>query len=360
MSKAIIDLIYEASLEPDRWCEVLDRITQSVEASAGFIWAYQNNDMQYYCTDSMLKMTERGISLGWDKAEHNVRATKGKKTQGAIQFRRDIDYLDQEVIDNSPLYTDFLNPEGWGPGAATLIALPNQKQVAIGFENRLHAGPLGECALDKLNALAPHLEAAVRLSSRMGGIRATSMTSAMEAMGIAACAVTEDCSVIAINEPFTKLGAHVFVGAFDKLIISDAVAQKHISIILQQFASGQIRPQSVPARKEGGDAVTMLNAFPMLGDMRDIFTRTVALLVATPNKRRLPQAPEAIANFYGLTRTEARTALELASGLSTNEIATRHDVSVGTARNHVKSALSKTGSRRQSDLVRLINNILPF
>ncbi|WP_042428318.1 helix-turn-helix transcriptional regulator [Comamonas granuli] len=56
----------------------------------------------------------------------------------------------------------------------------------------------------------------------------------------------------------------------------------------------------------------------------------------------------------GLTETEARLALVLASGKSLKHFAQEQGCSWHTARTHVKNALAKTGCRRQTDLVLLV------
>lgn len=59
----------------------------------------------------------------------------------------------------------------------------------------------------------------------------------------------------------------------------------------------------------------------------------------------------------GLSQAEAAAVLKLADGLTPAEIASDRDVSVHTVRNQIKAALSKTGCRRQSDLVRRVEHL---
>ncbi|WP_156510640.1 hypothetical protein [Labrenzia sp. OB1] len=54
---------------------------------------------------------------------------------------------------------------------------------------------------------------------------------------------------------------------------------------------------------------------------------------------------------FGLSQVEAQSALLLADGLTLAEIAQTRQVSIYTVRNQIKSALSKSGCRRQSELV---------
>ena len=60
---------------------------------------------------------------------------------------------------------------------------------------------------------------------------------------------------------------------------------------------------------------------------------------------------------FGLTRSEAEVAVALSAGQIITEIAALRAVSVHTVRNQVKSALSKTNSRRQAELTRLIETL---
>jgi DNA-binding CsgD family transcriptional regulator len=47
-------------------------------------------------------------------------------------------------------------------------------------------------------------------------------------------------------------------------------------------------------------------------------------------------------------------ALKIAEGMTLREIADIRGVSIHTVRNQLKSAMSKTDSRRQADLVRIV------
>ena len=62
---------------------------------------------------------------------------------------------------------------------------------------------------------------------------------------------------------------------------------------------------------------------------------------------------------FGLTHAEAEIALSLAYGLTPREIASKRSVSIHTIRNQLKSAMSKTGSRRQTELVLAVERLRP-
>lgn len=62
----------------------------------------------------------------------------------------------------------------------------------------------------------------------------------------------------------------------------------------------------------------------------------------------------AVADRFGLTRAETEVLEALALGLAVADIATARDVSAVTVRNQIKALFSKTGTRRQAELTRLV------
>jgi DNA-binding CsgD family transcriptional regulator len=63
---------------------------------------------------------------------------------------------------------------------------------------------------------------------------------------------------------------------------------------------------------------------------------------------------EVLARAWGLTRSEVRVATELLQGHSVESTADLLCVSVHTVRTHLKNLFAKTGTCRQTDLVRLL------
>lgn len=61
-----------------------------------------------------------------------------------------------------------------------------------------------------------------------------------------------------------------------------------------------------------------------------------------------------LVELFGLSRTEAKLALALSRGRTLNEAAGEIGITIETARSYSKRIFSKTGTRRQAELVRLI------
>ncbi len=63
---------------------------------------------------------------------------------------------------------------------------------------------------------------------------------------------------------------------------------------------------------------------------------------------------ESLARRYNLTPTEMKVLNALCDGMNPAQIATSFQIGLTTVRTHLKSLFRKTGSRRQADLVRLV------
>jgi DNA-binding CsgD family transcriptional regulator len=79
----------------------------------------------------------------------------------------------------------------------------------------------------------------------------------------------------------------------------------------------------------------------------------VTLFITDPARTYVPSA-EHLRQQFGLTRTESLLAVDILSGEGLGASARRLGVSVETARTHLRHIFTKTGARRQAELVRLL------
>ena len=85
---------------------------------------------------------------------------------------------------------------------------------------------------------------------------------------------------------------------------------------------------------------------------------SVVLRITDPLARAVPD-PAILIDSFDLTPSEAILAAELLCGLSLGEAAAKRGRSIATMRTHLASILAKTGTARQSDLVRLLSQLPP-
>jgi len=78
------------------------------------------------------------------------------------------------------------------------------------------------------------------------------------------------------------------------------------------------------------------------------------LMISIPFRKTQPDRILLLASEFGLSRAEQRVARMLVEGLSPIEVSDKLEISINTVRSHMKKIFRKTGSRRQSDLIRLL------
>lgn len=97
------------------------------------------------------------------------------------------------------------------------------------------------------------------------------------------------------------------------------------------------------------------------GRRRDVvtsFSASVAVFMKDPAEASLMPG-EAFARLYGLTGGELRVLVALAQGMGGKEAADMLGIGEPTVRTHLQHIFSKTGTTRQADLLRLLQNASP-
>jgi DNA-binding CsgD family transcriptional regulator len=115
---------------------------------------------------------------------------------------------------------------------------------------------------------------------------------------------------------------------------------------------------AVPLR-DAGSAVA--HVLPLVrGELRTrLVPQAAAAVFITQPTDATPRDVGAVAASFGLTPAEARMLERLAAGATLKEAADALDISANTAKTHIARILSKTGVSRQTDLIALINRLVP-
>jgi DNA-binding CsgD family transcriptional regulator len=93
---------------------------------------------------------------------------------------------------------------------------------------------------------------------------------------------------------------------------------------------------------------------PFISPLPGSSAQLAALVFVSDSASRPQSRGAALRALYGLTPTEARIADRLLEGMDIRELGSQLGLTVETARFHVKRILSKTGTRRQTELMRMM------
>jgi DNA-binding CsgD family transcriptional regulator len=153
-----------------------------------------------------------------------------------------------------------------------------------------------------------------------------------------------------LGEGLTLAGEHL--SAIDRA--TDRRLQRFVGIALSRY--GAQAPMSVtvprPARLPLVIRTSHLEQLPP-GEGRP---EGLLLLMLDPELWPEPSR-EMLSQAFGLTRAEADVATGVASGRTLSKIAADRGVKIGTVRTHLKTVFSKTHTRGQADLTRVLTRL---
>jgi len=253
-----------------------------------------------------------------------------------------------------PLIAEWGAPAGLHHAAATAIPTPTGDLVVVQVSRRKGQPRFDRESIRRLDAFRPHLARAGLLAARWRLQKLRAAAEALAMIGLPAAILDAGGKVLAANALIEAFTSHLAWLPKDRIAFLDAGANA-----LLQRALGDIRDpaassvRSFPA-KGAAETPVVVHLIPATGRARDLFGGGLAVLTVTP--LAAPSAPDAalIQGLFDLTAAEARVAGGVAEGLSLDQIAARHGVSIGTVRSQIKSVFSKTGLERQAQLAALL------
>jgi DNA-binding CsgD family transcriptional regulator len=283
-------------------------------------------------------------------------------------FRRGVVAVSQQVLNNRELvrtefYNDFLRPQDWFYSCGVLIARDRSTTSEITAIRSLRAGSFTSNEVALFEYLAPHLQCAVRIHNRIAGLESglNAATGVLDRFSTGIIAVDSDAKVILANR-----AADAILERWDGLMSRNglqaasrqetAKLRSAIAAVCAQQESGMRKPETVVQlfRPSGSKPFEVLvSPLPPHSSLRCGGKAAAAVFITDPEEGAALDS-RALHELFGLTPAEIRLCIALVQGKTVEEYAHDAGISSNTARTHVKRIYSKTGVRRQSELVRLL------
>jgi DNA-binding CsgD family transcriptional regulator len=273
-------------------------------------------------------------------------------------FLRELDVYTEDELASDPIYSELLWPAGLGWCAATAIPAPTGDVLFLCLERERARGPVEIAAIERLDALRPHLARGALMSARLQLERAQTAAETLALIGMPALVFDEQGKVLAANSLIEALTDTLRWRARDRIALNDLHADRLFRQAIQTLAiEDRAAARSFAIRAANASAALVAHVIPLRRTARDLIVRCAGVLMISPVT--LPQAPpvELVQSLFDLTAAEARVARHLTAGQTVEEIATSSGVSLNTVRTQVRGVLEKTGSRRQADAIALLGGI---
>lgn len=273
----------------------------------------------------------------------------------------------QSEIKSHPFYQEWLKPAGGFTYAAGLTLFREPKRL-LRFSIDIpesHAELEGRAA-HLLSILSPHLKRAFILNERLSAaaVALQNLTGVLNQIDGACFLLRQNGSVADANfdaVAFLQESSDVRVGANGVLLFSDPAIQLKYSQTLASLRTSRTSDGTFalpPSRVGVQFSVSLLPIVPLSTLAQQAMSGATLLVIRDVGLGKL-SVEASLISVYGLTKTEANIAAQLASGLDTEEIADLASISRTTVRNHIAAIRSKLGVRRQGEIVGLVHALVP-
>ena len=360
-----IQSIYDAAIDPEGWDRALHGIAEVIAAEAPGI-ALQA---------PLPGDPGRGVLFDLDPAfvaswpEYHLRFEAATRLYDAVPLGgvATFDRLPMRGrIRRTEFWDEWMRPQGLGDCMLSVAWREGDSKGGAGWMRRRTQGEFGAEEVAFVERLMPHFQQAVRIDRRIAGLESERAMAReiVAAFAAGVILVSPGGRVVEINTAAERI-----------LRANDGISKDREGFLRAARAEPTQRLRELIARAAATGAGNGEDAGGALVLPRPSARRPLQVLVAPVGRdsasrwstarpaavvfvsdpEREPALPESrVRRLLGLTRMEARVAIALARGATSNEIAERIGVQPNTVHWHLKQIYSKTGARRQAELVRLV------
>lgn len=363
---AVVGDIYDAAMDPTLWRQALGSICTYVGGySAALFWhdaATRNAQALYLFNDdpNYTKLYfEKYLPMDpFFPASSFVEA-------GVVHGSSDI--VPQAELEQTLFYQEWIKPQGIVDAIAVNLEKGLTRSSFIAVRSDAAYGLLDAAARLRLASVVPHLQRAVAISRLFDRNRATegALTQTLDHVEAAVFLIGPEGAIAFANDP-----AKAMLRDGDMVREQDntlrAASPNTDRILRDIFASAEngdssmgVRGVAVPLT-ETSQEQWFAHVLPLTSGNRKQAGLAHAAVAAVFIRKTAPDAPpplESIAKLYKLTAGEVRALDAVLKVTGTKAMAEMLGVSQATVRTHLHNVFRKTGTSRQSELVKLVAGI---
>lgn len=360
----LIGRIYDAALDPKLWPNVLARLVEIFHGRSGCLYEQDPVDGRMRVLAS-LNLSPQGFAdyeaYYWKK---DIWTPKPDVFSVGTVSASHLTTPDR-VLRCSEFYHDFMQPNRLGYAVGGFPVAEGQRMFLLGIHRPTRHGPYDDAnEVRDLQRLFPHLKRALQIQHRLG-------QAAAERDGLLETLDHLSLGVIL----FDTKGRISHANRAAEAICRDAdgltIRQRTLSAASSEESArlsamiGRAVATARGAALDAGDGMTisrpsgkrplavLVSPLRAREAAHDQTKTAVAVFVSDPE--RTPEVLEnLLARLYGLTGAEANLVRHLLTGRRLKDIADASRRSLNTVRAQLKHVFVKTGTNRQSELVRLL------
>lgn len=362
----LIESIYASAIEPGGWKRLAEDLSDAFgRAGVAISMPHPDSELpidvtRFRLRDDLEPVFVRHLVKGLPWGNPGIVMMKGR-------FGFASESLSEAEIEQSDFYREYMQPNDLAPESPIYHEISTGqigKLIGIAIYRRAGSRPFDSSDLALGNLLVPHLERGYAIYSRLGNVRRAR---------------------IALAEILDRLptGVLVFDARHSPVIVNRSA--RRILELRDGFTIERGRPRLADRSQDGVFQTLLAKACEValsgqraVGDVMQVsrpsgrraFALMVAPLLDAPPGSDAGEAvsvafitdpdtgpvttTEVLEQLYSLTRAEAELVRMLSEGRSLEQVATARGVTMNTVRSQLKQVFSKTDTKRQGELVRLV------
>jgi DNA-binding CsgD family transcriptional regulator len=362
----LIELIYDAVPDASRWQVFLETFVRATGCKLGTLVLNVSEVADWTIVrwyglrdEEVRTYHERYVASDpWAIAGDNMQ-------EGEV--RTSAELCSREEFEQSAAYREYYQPLGIEGGFGGVFLRTVAGSSGITVARGKEQGPSGERETSILRSLMPHLRRAAILHGELASMRVklATFTGHLDRYPQPFLLTDADSRVLYANaaaREVTALRDGLAIETGRAMLMAPA---RHAELreAIGEIAAGRgfpLRRLEVPRPSRKVSYRLLVMNVPTSGALPlGIGQPAAAVLVVDSDSGKEPDLA-ILRELFSLTPAEARVTGRLVLGRSVDEIAHETGTSIETVRSQVRSILSKTGTKRQGELISLVLRMAPF
>lgn len=363
----LIGLIYEAALQPQLWPQVLEQVANITPCAVATLYSHDTSTRTSVIHESF-GLDPNFLQDYFDRwaAANPVIDAMTLLDPGEVAGLAPL--IDYEAFTRHPFFQEWGRPQNYVDCINIMLERSPTRVASVSLIRNAQQGVADELSIERLGVLAPHFLRSIRMGRvfEQTTIKEGTLTSVLDMLSSAVFLVDRHGVIAHANARASALfGNGLTIGMIKAAAAAIGVLSSSTSVRTatpNRSSTGSEAPfDGTYLIDLNGTERLICHGIPLVLTPHHREHTAGSTLLVVQNATSTNTAVRAAARTFGLTKREHDVLFGLVEGGGITPTADMLGLSKQTVKTHVRSIFMKTQTHRQSDLVKLVSELMsPF